>query len=189
MISPERSMYAIKKWMTESRPDLKPFIKIVRGPKDQSVLDFEYTRGEWSGLTIVFSANILTKEYMGMNRKVHLTECAYDSLQAVTSYVYPHISIKNIHSRVCYHTGADPTNIHRRDRHRIVCLSRQMTVYLSWKIFAMKKTTIGLIMGQDHATVSHTIRTIKNLITTDPGLKVMMREVLTSLNAEEIIIP
>ena len=71
-----------------------------------------------------------------------------------------------------------PDNIKRRNRKREIVVARQTSMYLIKKNTSMSLVSIGGIFGKDHTTVIHSIKTINDLLDTDP----QMRQDITFLN-------
>lgn len=187
MRNSDKVIEAIQRWSADSRPDL--IIWRQNFSDSGQLLDFPHPKGEHTGLIMVINNHQETPPEIPQGRKVVEPGTVYDSLQALTSYLYPDLHLSKIHQVVCYFTGGNPEAIFKEDRHRRDCMSRQVTIYLMWKIFHIKKQLIGYVLGKNHATVIHSIKTVKNGIETDKSFRKMIEDILRSLEAEEIHIP
>ena len=71
----------------------------------------------------------------------------------------------------CYGEGFTPQMIREETRKSEVVYTRQLIMYFGRKYKVGSLYFIGDLLGQDHATVSHAVKTINNYLDTDKAKK------------------
>jgi chromosomal replication initiator protein len=85
------------------------------------------------------------------------------------------ISIEKIIKVVCEHFNMEESLIQSPSRKREIAQARQISMYLAKKYTDHSLAHIGIkIGGKDHATVLHSIKTVKNQMETDKSFKAMI---------------
>lgn len=90
---------------------------------------------------------------------------------------------------VAFFFGLDTEDIKKKSRKREIVIPRQSYHYFARKYFPhieVSLTLIGQTTSVDHATVIHSVKTIKNLIETDKRFKLKIQELDEYLEANVI---
>ena len=90
---------------------------------------------------------------------------------------------------VAFFFGLDTEDIKKKSRKREIVIPRQSYHYFARKYFPhieVSLTLIGQTTSVDHATVIHSVKTIKNLIETDKRFKLKIQELNEHLEANVI---
>ncbi|MCI2082575.1 MAG: chromosomal replication initiator protein DnaA [Bacteroidales bacterium] len=82
------------------------------------------------------------------------------------------ITVNTIQNAVCSYFNIVPELLHSRSRKREIVQARQLAMYLSREMTNSSLSSIGSqIGGKDHATVLHAIKTVRDLMETDRGIR------------------
>lgn len=80
--------------------------------------------------------------------------------------------IEEIETNVAHYFNLDPEALHKKTRKREIVIARQTAMYFCKLYTRNSLKTIGQHFGgKDHTTVIHSIRTVKDLLETDPTFK------------------
>lgn len=92
------------------------------------------------------------------------------------------ISLDKIVEEVSVIYNVKQEDIYGKSRKAEIVLARQMSIYLAGLHTSLSASKIGLMIGnKNHATVLHSIKTIKNRLATDTGLKEQVDELTNRL--------
>jgi chromosomal replication initiator protein len=92
------------------------------------------------------------------------------------------ISLEKIVEEVSAQYNIRQEDIYGKSRKAEIVLARQLSIYLAGLYTTLSASKIGLMIGnKNHATVLHSIKTIKKRLTTDTGLKEQVDELTNRL--------
>lgn len=90
-----------------------------------------------------------------------------------------------IRERVALSFGVSSLALLGERRSRAVARPRQVAMYLCSELLKASLPQIGRVFGgRDHTTVMHAIKTVRALMATDPGFRVVVERLRTALVAE-----
>jgi chromosomal replication initiation ATPase DnaA len=89
---------------------------------------------------------------------------------------------RDIINVVCATMDITPQEIKSRTRKHEIVWARQLAMWWLKKIMNLSLTEIGRIFKRNHATVIHAIKTVDNLVETDPNCRKQHRSIKTHLN-------
>ena len=99
-------------------------------------------------------------------------ELADSVVKSLVSEAKRELSVNTIQNTVCGYFNIDPEQLHSNSRKREIVQARQIAMYLSRECTNSSLSSIGSqIGGKDHATVLHAIKTVKDLMETDRGIR------------------
>ena len=92
------------------------------------------------------------------------------------------ISLDKIVEEVSVIYNVKQEDIYGKSRKAEIVLARQLSIYLAQMCTKLSASKIGLMIGnKNHATVLHSIKTIKSRLTTDTGLREQVDELTNRL--------
>ena len=118
-------------------------------------------------------------------KKAITMDLADSVVNSLVSDTKREISINTIQSTVCNYFSLEPEQLHSNSRKREIVQARQLAMYLSREMTNSSLSTIGSqIGGKDHATVLHAIKTVKDLMETDRGIRQYVSDLKKKLSAD-----
>lgn len=115
------------------------------------------------------------------NKDVDL-DFAQSIIQHAPKTVAKEISLDQIVEEVSAKYNIKQEDIYGKSRKAEIVLARQLSIYLAQIYTKLSASKIGLLIGnKNHATVLHSIKTIKNRLKTDIGLKEQVDELTNRL--------
>lgn len=92
------------------------------------------------------------------------------------------ILINDVEKEVCFYFGLDAETLHVPNRSRNNVKARQIICYLSTKLTRLSLKDIGRYFEQDHTTVIHACKTVRNLMDTEDEYKADVEYLLNLFN-------
>jgi len=114
-----------------------------------------------------------------------------DCKEIIDEYLTPktELSTEKIEIITCNNFGIDRNLIHSKSRRRELVMPRQVIMTISYHICEKRKISnrmVGLIFKLDHATVSYSRKTVKNLIETDKNFREKFNKILYELGISDL---
>lgn len=81
------------------------------------------------------------------------------------------VSINRVIEMVCEHFSVSIERLRSKNRSRNICYPRHVAMYLIYQHCMKSCQNVGNWFNRDHTTVLHAIKSIKNLIETDPTIR------------------
>lgn len=95
------------------------------------------------------------------------------------------ITVNAVQNAVCDYFDIDQDMLHSRSRKREIVQARQLAMYLSREMTNASLSSIGTqIGGKDHATVLHAIKTVRDLMEIDRGMRQYVTDLQKKINGE-----
>lgn len=135
---------------------------------DESVRDLEGIINSLMAYSVVYNCDI----NMQLVNKV-MPRFKTSIPEATKSY-----SVEQICELVSQHFGVDVNEIYSRSRRQPISFIRQVAIYMADKYTGESNVQVGLkIGGRNHATVIHSINSIKNLLEYDEETRETIRQI------------
>lgn len=115
-----------------------------------------------------------------------------DCKEIIDEYLTPktELSTEKIEIITCNNFGIDRNLIHSKSRRRELVMPRQVIMTIAYHVTqkSTKKSNriVGLIFKLDHATVSYSRKTVKNLIETDKNFREKFNKILYELGISDL---
>ena len=115
------------------------------------------------------------------NKDVDL-DFAQSIIQHAPKTVEKEVSLDKIVEEVSLKYNVKQEDIYGKSRKAEIVLARQLSIYLAQMYTQLSTSKIGLLIGnKNHATVLHSIKTIKNRLKADQALKKQIDELTNIL--------
>ena len=139
-------------------------------------------RGAHSNIRELEGALIRLLAVSSLNKTEITLETAQQILRDTLSPTRKPITISAINSVVNHTFGIPETVLLSKRRTQDVAMARQVAMYLARTLTSMSLKTIGAEYGgRDHSTVIHAVNVVRDLLKTDPDLKVRVDQAISSL--------
>jgi len=128
-------------------------------------------------------AIIKLNAYSGLMNQELTLEFAQNVIKEQLEEKQSNISIEEIVRRVAKEQNVKVSDIRSKKRSRDVVKARRMSIYLARNLTPNSMPQIALYFGmKDHTTVSHTMRTIKDILKKDEDFKLVLEELSNKIN-------
>lgn len=115
------------------------------------------------------------------NREIDM-ELAQRIVRKVVKQVTKAVTIDDIITQVCKHYNVEDSELHSKSRKREVVQARQVAMFLTKQFTDLSASKIGAFIGKkDHATVLHSIKTIKEQYDVDKTFQEEIEDIKTCL--------
>jgi len=128
-------------------------------------------------------AIIKLNAYSGLMNQELTLEFAQNVIKEQLEEKQSNISIEEIVKMVAREQNVKISDIRSKKRNRDVVRARRMSIYLARNLTPNSMPQIALYFGmKDHTTVSHTMRTIREILKRDEDFKLMLEELSNKIN-------
>jgi len=128
-------------------------------------------------------AIIKLNAYSGLMNQELTLEFAQNVIKEQLEEKQSNISIEEIVKMVAREQNVKVSDIRSKKRNRDVVKARRMSIYLARNLTPNSMPQIALYFGmKDHTTVSHTMRTIKDILKKDEDFKLVLEELSNKIN-------
>jgi len=128
-------------------------------------------------------AIIKLNAYSGLMNQELTLEFAQNVIKEQLEEKQSNISIEEIVKMVAREQNVKVSDIRSKKRNRDVVKARRMSIYLARNLTPNSMPQIALYFGmKDHTTVSHTMRTIKEILKKDEDFKLVLEELSNKIN-------
>ncbi len=166
------------KWglITElQRPDLETRIKILESKASRDELHIPGEVLNFIGYNVKDSIRDLEGVLVSLSahstlngKKIDL-RLTNDIVEKINTNLKREVNIGNIQTIVCEHFGISLEKLNSKSRKREILNARQMAIYFAKKMTNLSLKEIGRHFGdRDHATVLHSINTVKDYMQFEP---------------------